>query len=89
MIQCAQVGALVGSSGAILSHIMCKAMNRSLPSVILGGVGTRSSGSGEAMKIEGEATLTDVDAVAEWCVNAQKIRIVPGYGSCGDEWVRG
>merc|ERR1712073_57683 len=74
------VGALIGSSGAILSYIMCVAMNRSLPNVILGGFGTSSTGTGEAMKITGEATLWNVDDTVEAMVDAKRIIIVPGYG---------
>nr|CDJ93500.1 Alanine dehydrogenase PNT and NAD(P) transhydrogenase domain containing protein [Haemonchus contortus] len=76
------VGALIGSSGAILSHIMCKAMNRSLISVILGGVGTKSQGTGKAKAIEGTATETNVNETVDWLTNAQSIIIVPGYGLC-------
>jgi NAD(P) transhydrogenase subunit beta len=71
------VGALVGSSGAILSYIMCKAMNRSFVSVILGGWG---GASGPAMEVEGEMTATDSDAVASALDEADSIVIVPGYG---------
>ncbi len=70
-------GALVGSSGAILSYIMCKAMNRSFVSVILGGFGTTS---GPAMEISGEQVAIDVDGVAAALRDADSIIIVPGYG---------
>ena len=70
-------GALVGSSGAILSYIMCRAMNRNFVSVILGGWG----GSGEPLAdIEGEMVATDNDSVASMLENAREIIIVPGYG---------
>merc|ERR1712165_19790 len=74
------VGALIGSSGAILSYIMCVAMNRSLPNVILGGFGTSTTGTGEAMKITGEATLWNVDDTVQAMTEAKNIIIVPGYG---------
>ncbi|QGX99009.1 NAD(P)(+) transhydrogenase (Re/Si-specific) subunit beta [Roseovarius faecimaris] len=71
------VGALVGSSGAILSYIMCKAMNRSFVSVILGGFG---GASGEQMAVEGEQIAIDADGVANALNEAQSIIIIPGYG---------
>jgi H+-translocating NAD(P) transhydrogenase subunit beta len=71
------VGALVGSSGAILSYIMCKAMNRSFVSVILGGFGNTS---GPAQAIEGEMVPIDVDRVADALEDADSVIIVPGYG---------
>merc|ERR1719507_2908123 len=74
------VGALIGSSGAILSYIMCVAMNRSLPNVILGGFGTGSTGTGKPMEITGTATVWDVDDTVEAMVEAKRIIIVPGYG---------
>merc|ERR1712209_291545 len=74
------VGSLIGASGAILSYIMCVAMNRSLPNVILGGFGTSSTGTGEAMAITGTATVWKVDETVEAMVNAKNIIIVPGYG---------
>ena len=71
------VGALVGSSGAILSYIMCKAMNRSFVSVILGGFG---GGGGEQMAVEGEQIAIDADGVATALQEADSVIIVPGYG---------
>jgi NAD(P) transhydrogenase subunit beta len=70
-------GALVGSSGAILSYIMCKAMNRSFISVILGGFGTTT---GPVMAIAGEQIAIDADGVATALEEADSIVIVPGYG---------
>ncbi|MAW52297.1 MAG: NAD(P) transhydrogenase subunit beta [Geminicoccus sp.] len=70
-------GALVGSSGAILSYIMCKAMNRSFISVILGGFG---NGGGAQMEIEGEQVAIEVGGVAEALAEAKSVVIVPGYG---------
>ncbi len=70
-------GALVGSSGAILSYIMCKAMNRHFVSVILGGFG---GSSGPAMEIEGEMIAIDADGVAAALEEADSVIIVPGYG---------
>ena len=70
-------GALVGASGAILSYIMCRAMNRNFLSVILGGWGTTVS---SAQEVEGEMVATDVATVAADMQDAQDIIIVPGYG---------
>jgi len=74
------VGALIGSSGAILSYIMCVAMNRSITNVIFGGYGTSSTGTGEAMRVEGEITPTNIEEVVSWLVEAKNVIIVPGYG---------
>ncbi|ATG39036.1 NAD(P)(+) transhydrogenase (Re/Si-specific) subunit beta [Phaeobacter piscinae] len=71
------VGALVGSSGAILSYIMCKAMNRSFISVILGGFGGTA---GPAMEIDGEQIAIDADGVATALEEADSVVIIPGYG---------
>ncbi len=71
------VGALVGSSGAILSYIMCKAMNRSFVSVILGGFG---GPAGEQMAVEGEQVAIEADGVAAALNEADSIVIIPGYG---------
>ena len=70
-------GALVGSSGAILSYIMCKAMNRHFVSVILGGFGGTQ---GPAQDIEGEQIAIDADGVAAALNEADSVIIVPGYG---------
>jgi len=71
------VGALVGSSGAILSYIMCKAMNRSFVSVILGGFG---GPAGEQMAVEGEQVAIEADGVATMLNEADSVIIIPGYG---------
>jgi H+-translocating NAD(P) transhydrogenase subunit beta len=71
------VGALVGSSGAILSYIMCKAMNRSFISVILGGFG---GPTGEQMAVEGEQIAIDSDGVATALEEADSIIIIPATG---------
>ena len=74
-------GALVGSSGAILSYIMCKAMNRSIVNVIFGGFGTSGGkATGPAQAVEGEITEFVVDEVVEELKDAQSVIIVPGYG---------
>jgi NAD(P) transhydrogenase subunit beta len=70
-------GALVGSSGAILSYIMCRAMNRNFVSVILGGFGGAAVASAA---IEGEMIAIDADGVAAALDDADSVIIVPGYG---------
>ena len=70
-------GALVGASGAILSYIMCKAMNRNFISVIFGGWGTTT---GPQMEVEGEMMPTDVGNVVNDLNDANSVIIVPGYG---------
>jgi len=72
-------GALVGSSGAILSYIMCRAMNRHFVSVIAGGFGT-SGGSSSGPSIEGEVQTIDIPAMAELLNRAKQVMVVPGYG---------
>ena len=72
-------GALVGSSGAILSYIMCRAMNRNFVSVIMGGFGTTSSSSADAGE-QGEAIATSIDEVVQQLKDANEVVIVPGYG---------
>ncbi len=70
-------GALVGSSGAILSYIMCRAMNRNFFSVIAGGFG---ASGGEAAAVEGEVSPITAEETAELLRTAKNIVIVPGYG---------
>jgi NAD(P) transhydrogenase subunit beta len=76
------IGALVGSSGAILSYIMCRAMNRKFLSVIAGGFGT-SSGGGSGQQSHGDAAdvqAIDAESVAMLLGGAKKVMILPGYG---------
>jgi H+-translocating NAD(P) transhydrogenase subunit beta len=71
-------GALVGSSGAILSYIMCRAMNRRFLAVIAGGFGT---GGGAAAAVEtGEVKSVEAEETAGMLLNAREVMIVPGYG---------
>ncbi|MBK7405209.1 MAG: NAD(P)(+) transhydrogenase (Re/Si-specific) subunit beta [Phycisphaerales bacterium] len=72
-------GALVGSSGAILSYIMCKGMNRSFISVILGGFGT-GEGTVAAATVEGEHREIDAAGTARLLRQAKSVIVVPGYG---------
>lgn len=74
------IGALIGCSGAALTKIMCDAMNRDIISVILGGYGTKATGTGEAMTFSGEATMTNVDETVALLAESEKIIVVPGYG---------
>lgn len=76
------VGALVGSSGAILSYIMCRAMNRNFFSVIMGGWGVvvPSGGDVDSDDAQGEVIGILADEVAQMCKDAESVVIVPGYG---------
>jgi NAD(P) transhydrogenase subunit beta len=78
------VGALVGSSGAILSYIMCRAMNRNFISVIAGGFGTgdgaKASAGGAGAQPAGEVTAISAAETAELLKEAKNVVIVPGYG---------
>ncbi|MEH6471243.1 MAG: Re/Si-specific NAD(P)(+) transhydrogenase subunit beta [Halopseudomonas sp.] len=74
------VGALVGSSGGILSYIMCRAMNRNFVSVILGGFGAVASTGGASDEEQGEVSPTSAEEVADMLSNAGSVVIVPGYG---------
>ncbi|MBT5867377.1 MAG: NAD(P)(+) transhydrogenase (Re/Si-specific) subunit beta, partial [Nitrospinaceae bacterium] len=76
-------GALVGSSGAILSYIMCRAMNRSFISVIAGGFGTTTGGGASASAEEGdqgEVVALQAPEVANLLTEAKEVMIIPGYG---------
>ena len=73
-------GALVGSSGAILSYIMCKAMNRSFISVILGGFGSEGGKVVSGDAYQGEHRETHAPDVAEMLLESKSVVIVPGYG---------
>ncbi|MAM88579.1 Re/Si-specific NAD(P)(+) transhydrogenase subunit beta [Allohahella sp. A8] len=75
------VGALVGSSGAILSYIMCRAMNRKFLSVIMGGWGDAATvGAAGAEQEQGEVVAIQAEEVAEALLDAESVVIVPGYG---------
>jgi NAD(P) transhydrogenase subunit beta len=77
------IGALVGSSGAILSYIMCNAMNRSFISVIAGGFGTTSAApkpAGDAAQPAGEVVPINATETAELLLDAKSVIVVPGYG---------
>ena len=74
------VGALVGSSGAILSYIMCRAMNRKFIAVIAGGFGTSGGTVASSTEQVGEVTATDADEVSDMLADAKEVMIIPGYG---------
>ncbi len=78
------VGTLIGSSGAILSYIMCKAMNRSLINVIFGGtnIGTKSNKGGKPMEITGTHTEISAPETIDLIKDAKNIIVTPGYGLC-------
>jgi proton-translocating NAD(P)+ transhydrogenase subunit beta len=71
-------GALVGSSGAILSYIMCRAMNRNFISVISGGFG--NTGGGDVVEVEGDVVSIQVNELVTILQDAKNIVIIPGYG---------
>jgi H+-translocating NAD(P) transhydrogenase subunit beta len=72
-------GAIVGSSGIILTIVMCRGMNRSVLNVVFGGFGT-DGGGGPARQVDGEVRELDIAGVAEALQNAKEVVIVPGYG---------
>ena len=73
-------GALVGSSGAILSYIMCRAMNRKFLAVIAGGFGTGGGSAGGGGEVDGEIVAIEPEETAALLGNAKEVMIVPGYG---------
>lgn len=73
-------GAIVGSSGAYLSYLMCQAMNRSFINVLLGGFGTDATSAQAAAQEEGEIHEVDAQAVADLLLDARRVMITPGYG---------
>jgi H+-translocating NAD(P) transhydrogenase subunit beta len=73
-------GALVGSSGAILAYIMCRAMNRSFISVIAGGFGTEEGAPSAAVEQQGEVIAVEANDVADMLLDSKEVCIVPGYG---------
>jgi len=73
-------GALVGSSGAILSYIMCRAMNRKFLSVIAGGFGTSEGTQVSGGEDQGEVAPIDAEETAALLSSAKKVMIIPGYG---------
>ena len=73
-------GALVGSSGAILSYIMCRAMNRKFLSVIAGGFGTTTSSSGTTDVEQGDVQPIESAEAAALLADAKDVMIIPGYG---------
>ena len=73
-------GALVGSSGAILSYIMCRAMNRNFIGVIAGGFGTESAGTAGTTSDLGEVFPIEHEEVADLLLDAKEVMIIPGYG---------
>jgi NAD(P) transhydrogenase subunit beta len=73
-------GALVGSSGAILSYIMCEAMNRSIWNVVFGGFGTGDASGSGAAEVHGEVVAIEVDDLAQKLREAKSVVVIPGYG---------
>ncbi len=76
------VGALVGSGGAIMSYIMCRAMNRKFLSVIIGGFGTGAGKAAASADQKGQGDVTTISAAetAAMLENAKEVMIIPGYG---------
>jgi len=73
-------GALVGSSGAILSYIMCRAMNRKFLAVIAGGFGTGGGKAASSGELQGEVVPIDTQETAALLAGAKEVMIIPGYG---------